>query len=70
MGKINIYLIAIWLKYLIKDLCRNVGKTSMLLSYSTGAFSKDYTPTVFDNYTKSVMHNGRLINLSNIIYCY
>jgi len=41
-----------------------VGKTSMLLSYSTNSFPHDYVPTVFDNYAVNILVNGNVYNLS------
>lgn len=42
----------------------SVGKTSMLISYTSDHFSEDYVPTIFDTYVANVKLGKKNVKLS------
>jgi small GTP-binding protein len=41
-----------------------VGKTTMLVTYTTGAYPEEYVPTFFENEIARIMVDGQLVYLS------
>ena len=41
-----------------------VGKSCLLIRYTTNSFPNDYVPTVFDNYAFTFMPDGKPVSVS------
>jgi Ras-related C3 botulinum toxin substrate 1 len=45
----------------------SVGKTCVLVSYTTDKFPTEYVPTIFENYSGTIKVNGQDLKL-NLMY--
>ncbi len=40
-----------------------VGKTCLLIAYTTHEFAREYVPTIFDNFCSNLRVDGKLVSL-------